>query len=716
MAIGRNEPCPCGSGKKYKQCCLKKAKVVELRQVKQDQFFQMKHKLTERLMEEVLGSYSYSEYQSFMKEFKERSGVREIMEGFVNYWLMFFYHHPAFEGLRGIEWYNRKMGRRDEPALQRLAQGWESLVPRLIQHVDFNEKGVLVEDLFTNERFHMPYCETMPEPQPWGGVFCLLEEWNGGYYMNGVAAIVGPRKLKAAENLLKSYLEETGDSYEKAAFDLFPEMLDALFQEAEWRDQEKSELVQTTLKYSMTDVNEVMTAVHQTGSLEMDEWDGHSGKASLVKNRYRYEDNLGKGSVFLNEIEGILAIEGNQLTFQSFDQVVAAKFKKLLGDTPQSLLIKEEKDSRKVPGRVQANTYSVVLEEGVPPVFANFAQQALLTGDLHMPLHLFNGKTPAEMAALDKHAELELWLREIEYGSYQNTKSQTKEKWTADFNSLRRALNRPLSPFTTLREQRESSLILLENPVSTIENWTREELELWDEMDIPVHEIKSEYARDVLEFFQEKGAGKSPNTFYKYRLGVQVISYFLEEEAIDRTTGILPEQWEKLIGYYYLDINHDATANQAKGFMTVFKSFAAWLDKRYRTNYGPVTKQLLKEMEPLILQSITILEAYTPYHERRYEYSGRLGEFRRIFENGGVPGKIMEGCFLIKSVTASYVNLVKVDKPTGQVYRTSVRKEILSLMQPGMIICGALSQKTNWTIYSVERVFPGHGDRHPVLV
>jgi hypothetical protein len=24
-AIGRNEPCPCGSGKKYKQCCLLKS-------------------------------------------------------------------------------------------------------------------------------------------------------------------------------------------------------------------------------------------------------------------------------------------------------------------------------------------------------------------------------------------------------------------------------------------------------------------------------------------------------------------------------------------------------------------------------------------------------------------------------------------------------------------------------------------------------------------
>ena len=28
VKIGRNDPCPCGSGKKYKQCCLKKAQVT----------------------------------------------------------------------------------------------------------------------------------------------------------------------------------------------------------------------------------------------------------------------------------------------------------------------------------------------------------------------------------------------------------------------------------------------------------------------------------------------------------------------------------------------------------------------------------------------------------------------------------------------------------------------------------------------------------------
>ena len=28
MKIGRNDPCPCGSGKKYKRCCLVKPRLI----------------------------------------------------------------------------------------------------------------------------------------------------------------------------------------------------------------------------------------------------------------------------------------------------------------------------------------------------------------------------------------------------------------------------------------------------------------------------------------------------------------------------------------------------------------------------------------------------------------------------------------------------------------------------------------------------------------
>ncbi|WP_019153889.1 YecA family protein [Robertmurraya massiliosenegalensis] len=705
MMIGRNEPCPCGSGKKYKQCCLKKGKVVELGQAKQEHFFQMKQRLSGRLAEEVIGSYSLLDYQSLMKEFRERTGVRDLMDGYGHHWLMFFYRHSVFDGLRGIEWYNRKHGKRDDPALQRLAKVWETLVPRLIQHVDFDEQGVLVEDLFTHERFHMPYCETLLEPQPWAGAFCLLEERDGGYYMNGVAVIVGPEKLKKAEEFLKNHLKETGNSYEKSAFDLYPEMTGALIRNEERLDRKECEWTHTSLVYSIGDVNEVMTAIHQTGNLEMEEWDGNRGNGSLIKKRYRYDDNLAEGSVYMYEMEGLLEINGDQLIYQSIDQASVAKFKGLLMDLPQAVLMKEEKIIKKAPAGIQVSSFGMGLEKGVPPVFGAFAQQALHTLELHLPLPQFNDKTPAEMVSLGKQVELEQWLRELEYQSYVNTRSQTKEKWTADFNSVRKALNLPFSPFTTLREQRKTAITLMENPVNNEDNWTQEELELWDEMGMPVQEIKSEYARDLLLFFQEKGAGRSPNTYYKYRLGVQVLSFFFEEEEIRHMTGILPEHWEKLISYYYLEYNRDATDNQAKGFMTVVKNFAAWLDKRYGTAYASVVKGHLKEMDMLVFQAIMILEAYTPYRERRYETSRNIGEFRRIIKNGELPGHLVKGCFRIKSVTSSYVNLVKVDED-GEVFKTTVRKDVLPLMSSGMVICGALTKKSNWKLYSVEKVFP----------
>ncbi|WP_097677931.1 YecA family protein [Bacillus massilinigeriensis] len=706
MSVGRNDPCPCGSGRKYKQCCLKKEKVVELGQVKQGHFFQMKNRLVERLLDEVIGTFSFSEYQSLKRKFRERTGVHDIWEGFCDHWLVFFYRNPAFGGLRGIEWYNRNRGRKDEPALQRMAQAWETLVPRLIQHVDFNDQGVLVEDLFAHERFHMPYCETLSEPRPWGGLFGLLEEWDGGYFMNGVAAIVGPGELKKAENLLRSCLEKTGDSYGKTAIDFYPEIIGVLFQKEDLSDGETKELVETKLYYSMSDINVVMNAIHRTGLLVMDEWDGQKGRGSIVSKRYRYDDNLAKGSVYLNEIEGLLEIKGNQLIFQSIKQETVTEVKELLDDIPEAVFIKEKKESQKVPVRIQMQNYSVALDEGVPSVFAFFSHQAVINQELNSPLPQFEGKTPTEMVALKRFDELELWLREAEFVSYENTRKQSKERWTADYNTIRRALNLPLSPFTTLREKRESVITLLESPVNPMVDWTQEEIELWDEMGIPVHEMKNAYARDLLEFFQEKGAGRSANTFYKYRLGVQVISYFFVEEGINRTTTILPEQWEALLAYYYLDFNFDATENQAKGFFTVVKSFAAWLDERHGTTYGSIVKQLVKDLEVRILQSIAILEAYTPYRERRYDFAYSLGELRRTLENGEVPGSLEEGHFLVKSVTTKYVNLVKIDDKSGQTYKTTIPKGILPLFQPGMIICGSLSKKTNWKIYSVERVYP----------
>lgn len=42
MAVGRNDPCPCGSGQKFKNCCLQKQNVEEMAAYKREQFYQAK--------------------------------------------------------------------------------------------------------------------------------------------------------------------------------------------------------------------------------------------------------------------------------------------------------------------------------------------------------------------------------------------------------------------------------------------------------------------------------------------------------------------------------------------------------------------------------------------------------------------------------------------------------------------------------------------------
>jgi hypothetical protein len=73
--VGRNEPCPCGSGKKYKRCCLKKHEAAEHTN---DTALKAKQKEQERLIKRIekafglLGSRQYDEAIHFASKLIER--------------------------------------------------------------------------------------------------------------------------------------------------------------------------------------------------------------------------------------------------------------------------------------------------------------------------------------------------------------------------------------------------------------------------------------------------------------------------------------------------------------------------------------------------------------------------------------------------------------------------------------------------------------------
>ena len=100
-----------------------------------------------------------------------------------------------------------------------------------------------------------------------------------------------------------------------------------------------------------------------------------------------------------------------------------------------------------------------------------------------------------------------------------------------------------------------------------------------------MHEADKFYIKDMIEFFREKAVGKSPNTYYKYRLGLQTISYFMNRLDVSSWLEFTERDWLELLAYDYLALNFDASENQAKGFLTTVKSFVAWMDKKYGTRY-----------------------------------------------------------------------------------------------------------------------------------
>ena len=305
----------------------------------------------------------------------------------------------------------------------------------------------------------MPYCETMPYCTPWAGTFCMLEEFEGGYYINGVAISVAPDQVMQAYEFLKQTIVEADPHFDQKAMDLYPEVLQALLTKRD-RSENQTEINRTELHYEVQDMGNVAQTFNANGHFQIDEWNGKSGKGSMIGEAYRYDDNLAPGSVRLAEVKGTFDIVENGLIFTSLHEKGLASFKAIMSPIKGVKLVEEKVDKTVVPAGLQAMVYSIFLEQGVPQEFAYLAQQANVLLETDVPLPLFDGKTPEEMVAEGKMDQLEQWIRQQEYMSYMHLKQAGKADISADFNAVRRKLGLPLSPFVTLREKRQSSLTL----------------------------------------------------------------------------------------------------------------------------------------------------------------------------------------------------------------------------------------------------------------
>jgi hypothetical protein len=701
MKVGRNDPCPCGSGKKYKKCCMKKEAVVEIRRVRKERFFQLKSELSEEIYQFLERSLSFSEKLRAETMFDQK--ITPIKNGDALgplFWLWYLFFHRFDNGLRGVEWFYHKKKASLKAEKARLLETWVSLVPRLLQIVDMDDEGVTAEDAFTHERFYMPYCETMSEPIPWGGTFCLLEPFGEGYYVHGAAIFEGPRGIKRAYAKINQLMSDTKQSYEQIAMDCFLEIVNELLMDPyNIRRREMTKIDEVTLHYEVDDGNKLVRFLEEQDAVMTDEQRGSIAKLSFAGRQYIYEDNLASSPVYMREVLGFIEINKHRLQFVTVWPDAVESFMKVMEKAgPLVRFIKKTVRKLDAPKDVEFHSYAIRLGENVPLYFGALANQTLdIYRSLHTPQEEWDGKTVMQMAEQGKNEEVERWLREREYISFMNAK-QLECPVTVDFNTIRRKFGLPLSPFVTLGDKRQTQLRLLEKQ-RTYETGQYEQ-------DVVPHEwLDCFFGKEMAEFFIEKTRGKSEATVSKYRTGLSIIAQYLLESQLSSWTSITKDHWRQCIVYHYLETNGDVSINQAKSFFSTAKALAKWIDARYGTNHAPTVRSIIQEVEEEIYDAIRLLDLYVPYAARKYH--DWLQEIGRVAIENALEDRQVSGLFQITAVSAATMRCQHAE--SGKQYTISITPLVRSYAKAGMIIRGNIAETTSnsrWRLIHVSRVFP----------
>lgn len=698
MKVGRNDPCPCGSGKKYKKCCMKKDAVVEIRKVREERFFQLKNELSEEIYQFLERSLPFSEKLRAETVFDQKINSTQNGDMFgplFRLWYLFF--HRFDNGLRGVEWFyqEKKTGLKAEKA--RLLETWVSLVPRLIQIVDMDDNGITVEDAFTHERFHMPFCETMSKPIPWGGTFCLLEPFGEGYYVHGVAIMEGPRGVKRAYAKINELMSETRQSYEQIAMTCFLEIVNELMDPYDFRHREMTKIDEVTLHYEVDDGKKLVHSLEKQDVVIVDEQKGKITKLSFAGKQYIYEDNLASSPVYMREVLGFIEINKHHLKFVTFLPDAVESFIKVMEKAGSvARFIKKTVRKLDAPKNVEFHSYAMQLGENVPLYFGALANQTLgIYQSLHTPQEEWDGKTVMQMVEQGKKEEVERWLQEREYISFMNAE-RLECPVTVDFNTIRRKFGLPLSPFVTLGEKRQTRLL---------EKQRTDEMEQYEQYDMPLEWMDSFFGKDIAEFFIEKTRGKSEATVSKYRTGLSIIAQYLLQSRLSSWTSITKDHWQKCIVYHYLEMNGDASINQAKSFFSTTKALAKWIDARYGTNHDKTVRSIIQTVEEEIYDAIRLLDLYVPYTTRKYHFW--LQEIKRDVVENTLANYQVSGLFQIIDISAMTMKCKHTE--SGKQYTISVTSFVRSYAKIGMIIRGNIVKTSNsgrWKFIYVSRVFP----------
>ncbi|PDM38989.1 MULTISPECIES: SEC-C domain-containing protein [unclassified Geobacillus] len=598
MAIGRNDPCPCGSGKKYKKCCMNKQQEREIKRVRQRRFFDQKYELSQMVQRFLDESLSYDEREAVNRTFRrmiEQKDHREELKVFETLWRFFLHRYP--NGLRGVEWFQQEKGRRLSPELKEMLDRWVRLVPRLVQFVDLHDEGGVAVDRLTGEKLLMPYCETLEVVRPWGGMFAFLEPFDGGYYVCGVSSIVDPKGVERAEENIRVLLTQTDWPYEKVAVEHFLDIVDAGYPPR--ADDVQEERTRWTYEYECQEAAEAMRKLASIGRAHIDHDDGEKVEGSWCTNVYHYVGVISPKPIHVFELGGSLSAHRSRLVLSTEEEGTAEQLVSLLqafGYSPKE----RKRGTEAVLRRKGIENVSLHIDSDPdsPPWVATMAGlDVQMEKALHIPLEKWNGKTPHEMAREGRVQEVDEWLKEYEFHLF-NMQERANLPVLIGVNSIRSRYGLPPSPFSSSHRLSDLWKMKWMGPERIETLLIRAE---WEGM---------YFADDALAFYNEVIVSEEKEAKEACWAVVLLVCEYMTERTFSSWEDVGEEDWKQCIVDQIPSRWSSFSWEVVSRALDMLLEWADWLDRRYGTNHRTVIGAVLEEVRSELEHCFALLDKW----------------------------------------------------------------------------------------------------------
>lgn len=599
MSIGRNDPCPCESGKKYKKCCLQKENLIELTKIRRDKFYEDKQQLVEKVGRFLKKQVPLQQYNQLKKELIKRTNdhiEKDLEESFFTYWLYFY--HRFNHNQRGVEWFYTEFKNGLTPVECSMVETWIEMKPRFLQAIDVNEKVVTYQDMLTKETFPVfNDQENIEHLVPWASTIAMIEPFEDLYYFSGFRFTIEPLQVQYALEYLEKLVNESAMEQTDVIFNMYPELVATLLNKERMKQEYGREVAEYTATFDIHEQPYVLEFLRNQEDFRIDKWLDNDKEIVWAGNWRVYHDNENDGPLQLADVLGQIVVHDGdtQLTFHTMHPNQITELKARFSELGQAITFTDE--SAEPIGHFLTKVHNVLvsMEDDMPAYFAIYAQNNIYH-EIDTPISVLNDSTIHHYLEGNKTERIiaETWLKTAEFNLYKQILERFNSvEVSADFNTIRKEFNLPLSPFVTGGSARKTELLPMEFEETTT-RLLEEDIPYLEALGFTPESLDTFYIQDIVRFYKEKTDGKSDATERKYRNSLSDLRALIDQTDVEQWKTCDQGFWEDIITEQYETYKPNFSKTEQANFISVLRTFLLWLDNNHGTEYFSDVKQYVK--------------------------------------------------------------------------------------------------------------------------